>query len=148
MNHIGRVDKKDVENFTPENQQKKERRTRVHAKTAEVGCVLGAGGGGSGWRRMRADGKGRSEQGRGGRLLLSLAKMEGRTCLACRLGQLAAERHWRSLAPRHALRRAQPCLVAKTFGTLTKNGEVSTRLTSPFLAGAEGLGLRSAPVGS
>ena len=23
MNHIGRVDKKDVENFTPENQQKK-----------------------------------------------------------------------------------------------------------------------------
>ena len=82
---------------------KKERRTRVHAKTAEVGCVLGAGGGGSGWRRMRADGKGRSEQGRGGRLLLSLAKMEGRTCLACWLGQLAAERHWRSLAPRHAV---------------------------------------------
>ena len=82
---------------------KKERRTRVHAKTAEVGCVLGAGGGRSGWRRMRADGKGRSEQGRGGRLLLSLAKMEGRTCLACWLGQLAAERHWRSLAPRHAV---------------------------------------------
>ena len=82
---------------------KKERRTRVHAKTAEVGCVLGAGGGGSGWRRMRADGKGRSEQGRGGRLLLSLAKMEGRTCLACWLGQLAAERHWRSLTPRHAV---------------------------------------------
>ena len=26
-----------------------------------------------------------------------------RTCLACRLGQLAAERHWRSLAPRHAV---------------------------------------------
>ena len=64
---------------------------------------LGAGGGSSGWRRMRADGKGRSEQGRGGRLLLSLAKMEGRTCLACWLGQLAAERHWRSLAPRHAV---------------------------------------------
>ena len=82
---------------------KKERRTRVHAKTAEVGCVLGAGGGSSGWRRMRADGKGRSEQGRGGRLLLSLAKMEGRTCLACWLGQLAAERHWRSPAPRHAV---------------------------------------------
>ena len=82
---------------------KKERRTRVHAKTAEVGCVSGAGEGGSGWRRMRADGKVRSEQGRGGRLLLSLAKMEGRTCLACWLGQLAAERHWRSLTPRHAV---------------------------------------------
>ena len=79
------------------------------------------------------------EQGKGGRFLHSMAKMEGRTCLACRLGRLAAERHWRSLAPRHALRRAQPHLVAKTFGTLTKNGEVSTRLTSPFLAGAEGL---------
>ena len=26
-----------------------------------------------------------------------------RTCLACWLGQLAAERHWRSLAPRHAV---------------------------------------------
>ncbi len=69
----------------------------------ETGCVLGAGGGSSGWRRMRADGKGRSEQGRGGRLLLSLAKMEGRNCLACWLGQLAAERHWRSLTPRHAV---------------------------------------------
>ena len=66
-----------------------------------------------------------------------------RTCLGCRLGRFAAERHWRSLTPRHALRRTQPCLVAKTFGTLTKNGEVSARLTSPFLAGAEGLGLRS-----
>ena len=26
-----------------------------------------------------------------------------RTCLACRLGRFAAERHWRSLAPRHAV---------------------------------------------
>ena len=69
----------------------------------ETGCVLGAGESSSGWRRMRADEKGRSEQGRGGRLLLSLAKMEGRTCLACWLGQLAAERHWRSLTPRHAV---------------------------------------------
>ena len=72
----------------------RKRRNRVR-----FGCWRG----GSGWRRMRADGKGRSEQGRGGRLLLSLAKMEGRTCLACWLGQLAAERHWRSLAPRHAV---------------------------------------------
>ena len=75
----------------------------VWAEKGETGCVLGAGESSSGWRRMRADGKGRSEQGRGGRLLLSLAKMEGRTCLACWLGQLAAERHWRSLTPRHAV---------------------------------------------
>ena len=82
----------------------KKRKTHPEkAKKGETGCVSGAGEGGSGWRRMRADGKGRSEQGRGGRLLLSLAKMEGRTCLACWLGQLAAERHWRSLTPRHAV---------------------------------------------
>ena len=63
----------------------------------------------------------------------------GRTCLGCRLGRFAAERHWRSLTPRHALRRAQPHLVAESFCTLTKNREVSARLTSLFLAGAEGL---------
>ena len=86
--------------------QKTAEKNKTHPKSSkkgETGCVSGAGGGSSGWRRMRADGKGRSEQGRGGRLLLSLAKMEGRTCLACWLGQLAAERHWRSLAPRHAV---------------------------------------------
>ena len=27
----------------------------------------------------------------------------GRTCLGCRLGRFAAERHWRSLTPRHAV---------------------------------------------
>ena len=73
--------------------QKTAEKNKTHPKSSkkgETGCVLGAGGGSSGWRRMRADGKGRSEQGRGGRLLLSLAKMEGRTCLACWLGQLAA----------------------------------------------------------
>ena len=75
----------------------------IQPEKGETGCVLGAGESSSGWRRMRADGKGRSEQGRGGRLLLSLAKMEGRTCLACRLGRFATERHWRSLAPRHAV---------------------------------------------
>ena len=59
--------------------------------------------------------------------------------LGYRLGRFAAERHWRSLTPRHALRRAQPHLVAESFCTLTKNREVSARLTSLFLAGAEGL---------
>ena len=86
--------------------QKTAEKNKTHPKSSkkgETGCVLGAGESSSGWRRMRADEKGRSEQGRGGRLLLSLAKMEGRTCLACWLGQLAAERHWRSLAPRHAV---------------------------------------------
>ena len=72
---------------------KEDKNSETHPKSSEkgeTGCVLGAGGGSSGWRRMRADGKGRSEQGRGGRLLLSLAKMEGRTCLACRLARPSA----------------------------------------------------------
>ena len=65
----------------------------------------------------------------------------GRTCLGCRLGRFAAERHWRSLTPRHALRGAQPCLVAESLCALTKNREASIVLASLFLAGAEGLGL-------
>ena len=36
---------------------KKERRTRVHAKTAEVGCVMGAGEDGNGWGRIKPDEK-------------------------------------------------------------------------------------------
>ena len=92
-----------AENFAGQKRTENSKTHPIQPEKGETGCVLGAGGGSSGWRRMRADGKGRSEQGRGGRLLLSLAKMEGRTCLACWLGQLATERHWRSLAPRHAV---------------------------------------------
>ena len=62
----------------------------------------------------------------------------GRTCLGCRLGRFAAERHWRSLTPRHALRRAQPCLVAKSYRTLTKKSGTAKAIPD-FLAGAEGL---------
>ena len=61
-----------------------------------------------------------------------MAEMEGRTCLACRLGQLAAERHWRSLAPRHA-----PRAEASTPVTTTKERQADACLS--FLAGAEGL---------
>ena len=64
----------------------------------------------------------------------------GRTCLGCRLGRFAAERHWRSLTPRHALRRAQPCLVAKSYRTLTKKSGTAKAIPD-FLAGAEGLSL-------
>ena len=41
--------------------------------------------------------------------------------------------------PRHALRGAQPCLVAESLCALTKNREASIVLASLFLAGAEGL---------
>ena len=38
----------------------KEQKAPGLAKKGETGCSLGAGGGGSGWKRMRADGKTRS----------------------------------------------------------------------------------------
>ena len=69
---------------------------------------------------------------------VNLAGAEG-LGLGCRLGRFAAERHWRSLTPRHALRGAQPCLVAYSLSALTKNREASIVLASLFLAGAEGL---------
>lgn len=96
---------------------KKERRTRVHAKTAEVGCVLGAGEDGNGWGRVKPDEKTRCPNQNAPDDLATRAKRKPaktqcfrrfcgrgrRTCLACWLGQLAAERHWRSLTPRHAV---------------------------------------------
>ena len=56
----------------------------------------------------------------------------GQTCLGCRLGRFAAERHWRSLTPRHALRRAQPCLVAKSYRTLTKKSGTAEAIPDFF----------------
>ena len=44
-----------------------------------------------------------------------------RTCFGCRLGRFAAERHWRSLTPRHAPQESlRAHLVAKSYRTLTK----------------------------
>ena len=51
--------------------------------------------------------------------------------LGYRLGRFAAERHWRSLTPRHALRRAQPCLVAKSYRTLTKKSGTAEAIPEP-----------------
>ena len=55
-------------------------------------------------------------------------------------------------SPRHALRGAQPCLVAKTFRPMTKNSAIA-KAVALFLAGAEGLSLACrlgccSPVGS
>ena len=43
--------------FAGQKKAKTAKRTRFQAKIAEVGCVLGAGGGGSGWEQVRTDGK-------------------------------------------------------------------------------------------
>ena len=82
---------------------------------------------------MRKPGKG---SGGGGGLHHNMAEITGRTCLACRLGRLAAERHWRSLAPRHAPR-------AEASPPVTTKKERQADACLSFLAGAEGLGLRS-----
>ena len=63
------------------------------------------------------------------RYLTFLAGAEG-LGLGYRLGRFAAERHWRSLTPRHTLRRAQPCLVAESLCALTKNREASIVLAA------------------
>ena len=68
----------------------------------------------------------------------------GRTCLGCRLGRFAAERHWRSLTPRHALRRAQPCLVAKSYRTLTKKSGTAEAIPDFFWQGQKDLNPRHA----
>ena len=122
------MNKKDTENFAGQKRPKRAKRTRKSPKRGETGCVLGAGEGGSGWEQGRTDGKSPEARRKSWDGLVSPAGSVG-----------AGRSPPATSAPRHALRRAQPCLVAKTFGTLTKNGEVSTRLTSPFLAGAEGL---------
>ena len=60
--------------------------------------------------------------------------------LGYRLGRFAAERHWRSLTPRHAPQAGlRAHLVAESLCALTKNREASIVLASLFLAGAEGL---------
>ena len=46
-------------NFVGQKKKKTAKRTRFRAKTAEVGCVLGAGGDESGKNRLRTDARGR-----------------------------------------------------------------------------------------
>ena len=94
----------------------------------ETGCVSGAGEGCSGWRRMWAGEKTRKarRKSRDGLVSAAASVGPGRSPPGCR-------------PPRHALRRAQPHLVAESLCALTKNREASIVLASLFLAGAEGL---------
>ena len=112
----------------------------------ETGCVLGAGEDRNGWGRVQPDEKtqcpNQSEHhSRATQAKRKPAKTQcfrrfcgrgRRTCLGCRLGRFAAERHWRSLTPRHALRRAQPCLVAKSYRTLTKKSGTAEAIPDFF----------------
>ena len=100
------------------------RKTAKNAKThpiqpekGETGCVLGAGEDENGWKRIKPGEKTRcpnqsEPQNHATHEKRKPAKtqcfrrfcgMGRRTCLACRLGRFATERHWRSLTPRHAV---------------------------------------------
>ena len=98
------------------------------SKKGETGCVLGAGGDENGCEQVRTDRKDRKARRNSWDGLVSAAASvgPGRSPPGCR-------------PPRHALRRAQPCLVAESLCALTKNREASIVLASLFLAGAEGL---------
>lgn len=92
-------------------------KTAKNAKThpekpekGETGCVLGAGGDGNGWEQVRTDGKNRKSRRKSWDGLVSPAGSGA----APRWGapstdrggsrdRFTAERHWRSLTPRHAV---------------------------------------------
>ena len=142
-----------AENFAGQKRTKTAKRTRKSPKKAKPGAFWVLERGSSGWWQMKPGEKTRSPNqsehyNHATRAKRKPAETQSfrrfcgrgrRTCLGCRLGRFAAERHWRSLTPRHALRRAQPCLVAESLCALTKNREASIVLASLFLAGAEGL---------
>ena len=136
-----------AENFADQKRTKTAKRTRVHAKTAEVGCVLGAGEGGSGWRRMKPGEKTRCPNPNEHQTMQHMQKENLRNPsvfagflagaeglgLGCRLGRLAAERHWRSLTPRHAPQAGlRAHLVAKSYRTLTKKSGIAEAIPDFF----------------
>ena len=105
----------------------------------ETGCVLGAGEDENGWKRIKP-GEKTGVRTKMHQMTMQHVQKENRRKpsvfagfvagaeglgLGCRLGRFAAERHWRSLTPRHALRRAQPCLAAKSYRTLTKKSGIA-----------------------
>ena len=62
----------------------------------------------------------------------SVAGAEG-LGLGCRLGRFAAERHWRSLTPRHAPQAGlRAYLVAKSYRTLTKKSGTAEAIPDFF----------------
>ena len=118
----------------------------------ETGCVLGAGGDENGWKRIKPGEKTRCpnpnehqnhathakrKPAKTQCFRRFLAGAEGLVSAAVSVGPGRSPPGCRP--PRHALRRAQPCLVAESLCALTKNREASIVLASLFLAGAEGL---------
>ena len=103
---------------------KEGKNSETHPKSSEkgeTGCVLGAGEGSSGWRRMKPGEKTRKarRKSRDGLVSAAASVGPGRSPPGCR-------------PPRHALRRAQPCLVAKSYRTLTKKSGTAEAIPDFF----------------
>ena len=140
-------------NFAVTKRQKREKRTQFSPKKAKTGCVLGAGGDGNGWKRIKPGEKTQcpnpnEHQNHATHEKRKPAKTQcfrrfcgrgRRTCLGCRLGRFAAERHWRSLTPRHALRRGAAVPRCRVLMRANGKKERQAGACLSFLAGAEGL---------
>ena len=116
----------------------------IQPEKGETGCVLGAGEGCSRYGRVgKPEIRTKMHQiamqhmKKGNRRKPSvfagfLAGAEG-LGLGCRLGRLAAERHWRSLTPRHAPQAGlRAHLVAKSYRTLTKKSGTAQAIPDFF----------------
>ena len=126
---------------------KKERRTRVHAKTAEVGCVSGAGGDEHGCGQVRTDGKTRSSNQSEPHSRATQAKRkpaktqcfrrflagaEGLVSAAASVG--AGRSPQATSAPRHAPQAGlRAHLVAKSYRTLTKKSGTAEAIPDFFV---------------
>ena len=137
---------KPEQKFCSQKTAKKRKTHPVWAKKGETGCVLGAGGDENGWGRVQPDEKTQCPNQSEHHSHATHAKRKPaktqcfrRFCGRGSRDRFAAERHRSSLTPRHALRGAQPYLVAKSYCTLTKKSGTAEAIPD-FLAGAEGLG--------
>ena len=129
---------------------KRAEKEKTHPEKPEKGktrCVLGAGGDESGCRQVQTDAKSHCLNQREHRNHTThrkrkpaetqcfrrfLAGAEG-LGLGCRLGRLAAERHWRSLTPRHAPQAGlRAHLVANSYRTLTKKSGIAKAIPDFF----------------
>ena len=107
--------------FCGQKTAKKRKTHPIQPEKGDTGCVLGAGEGGSGWEQGRTDGKSPEARRKSWDGLVSAAASvgPGRSPPGCR-------------PPRHALRRAQPHLVAKSYRTLTKKSGIAEAIPDFF----------------
>ena len=142
-------------NFAVTKRQKREKRTRKSPKRAKPGAFWVLEGVGTVENRGERMGKTGKLGGNRGtdlsrlppRVLLPSGERPAPTEAAAETGSQQSATGARSPHDTHCAGRSR-ALLPRHSATLTKNGEVSARLTSPFLAGAEGLVSAAASVSS